>query len=571
MIVSVFEDLPNELIVKVFVYLSPYDLLRAFENVNWRLLCILSKQKLCLPNNQGMSRQVYHQYLSSILPTRQSQIVSLYLSDQCAAGAVQWFFDTCIYLLPNFPLRALTIEGVSRQIFDILLSKLHFSPHLQHMTIDIHMMQWYREEYLNLPDFYYLFPVLKNIPQLESLRFNRDPTRPSVVMYENLKLFPPVAYHLHTLSIDSCSHELIVALLHSSLPVLRQLKVRFELDPLDYSPTCVSISSNRIPQLSHVSFTNAKSFRWVLVLFADVYQHGQLRSIVLYDRENIFRHKQLVTANELHRWFLKSIQCTSFQFHFRHFIYDGLLDIIKRTLIEYQNLFDVRYQLNRFNSFDLFVQYPKKIKFSEIDNINNDLNVISFDSSSSSLYEDLCDRWHDEIRLDLNGFSSQLDISQFALNNALEIFSILVNQTTSVRIRKLYINMNIPTWLSSLYIAAHGNSTKILDDTGIETVDLSGINTCLIKAAEQIVSVFGGVKNLILFIDNTLDLTLGHLQIALRRFVEGLPTLIYFSCAVHARSTRAVDMSEISPWILSGGLNRSVSFRCKRYNLDLWL
>ncbi|CAF1188061.1 unnamed protein product [Adineta steineri] len=559
MIVSVFEDLPNELIVKVFVYLSPYDLLRAFENVNWRLLCILSKQKLCLPNNQGMSRQVYHQYLSSILPTRQSQIVSLYLSDQCAAGAVQWFFDTCIYLLPNFPLRALTIEGVSRQIFDLLLSKLHFFPHLQHMTIDIHMMQWYREEYLNLPDFYYLFPVLKNIPQLESLRFNRDPTRSSVVMYENLKLFPPVAYHLHTLSIDACSHDLIVALLHSSLPVLRQLNVCFEYDPWDYSPTCVSISSNSIPELCRVKFTNARSFRWVLMLFADVYQHGQLRNIVLHNLEDMFHHEQLITANELHRWFLKSLKCTSFQFHLRQFVYDDQPDIIKLLLMEYQNLFD----------------YPKKIKLSEIDDTNNDLNVISFDSSSSSssssLNEELCDRWHDQIRLDLNGFSSQLDISQFALNNALEIFSILVNQTTSVRIRKLYINMNIPTWLSSLYIAAHGNSTKILDDTGIEIVDLSGINTCLIKIAEQIVSVFGGVKNLSLFIDDTLDLTLDHLQLALKRFVEGLPTLTYFSCTVHAQSTRAVDMSEISPWILSGGLNRSVSFRCKKYHLDLWL
>ncbi len=231
MIVTVFEDLPNESILEIFVYLTPYDLLRAFENLNWRLFCILSKQKLCLPNNRGMSRQVYHQYLTSILPTRQSQIVSLHLSDRCAPGAVQWFLDTCIYLLPNFPLSALTIELVSRQIFDLLLSKLHLFPRLQHMTIDIDIMQSYQEEYLNLPDIYYLFPVLKNIPQLQTLRFRRDPTHSSVVMYENMKLLPPVACHLHTLSIDSCSHELIVALLHSSLPALLQLNVCFEIDP----------------------------------------------------------------------------------------------------------------------------------------------------------------------------------------------------------------------------------------------------------------------------------------------------------------------------------------------------
>jgi hypothetical protein len=231
MVVTVFEDLANELILEIFVYLAPYDLLRAFENVNCRLLCIFSKQKLCLPNNRGMSRQVYHQYLTSILPTRQSQIVSLHLSERCAPGAVQWFLDTCIYLLPNFPLRTLTIEGVSRQIFDLLLSKLHIFPHLQHMNIDIDMMQWYQDEYSNLPDIYYLFPVLKNIPQLQRFRFCRDSTGSSIVMYENIKLFPPVAYHLHTLSIDSCSHELMIALLHSSLPALRQLNVCFESDP----------------------------------------------------------------------------------------------------------------------------------------------------------------------------------------------------------------------------------------------------------------------------------------------------------------------------------------------------
>jgi hypothetical protein len=146
-----------------------------------------------------------------------------------------------------------------------------------------------------------------------------------------------------------------------------------------------------------------------------------------------------------------------------------------------------------------------------------------------------------------------------------------VKQTTPVRIRKLYINKNIATWLSSLYIAAHGCSAKILGDTRIETVHLSGINTCLIEIAEQIVSVFGSVKNLSLFIDDTLDLTLDYLQLALKRIVEGLQTLIYFSCSVHAQSTRAVDMGEISPWILSGGLNLPVSFRCERYCLDLWL
>jgi len=141
----------------------------------------------------------------------------------------------------------------------------------------------------------------------------------------------------------------------------------------DYSPPSVSISPNSVPELYRVTFTHAKSFRWVLTLFADVYQHGQFRNLVLYDLEDTVDDEQLVTANELHQWFLKSTKCTSFQLHLRQFIYDEQPDIIKRFLMEYQSLFDARYQLNKFSSFDLFLQYPKETKSSEIVNTNNDL------------------------------------------------------------------------------------------------------------------------------------------------------------------------------------------------------
>jgi len=141
----------------------------------------------------------------------------------------------------------------------------------------------------------------------------------------------------------------------------------------DYSPPSVSISPNSVPELCRVTFAQAKSFRWVLTLFADVYQHGKFRSLVLHDPADTANHEQLVTAKELHQWFLKSIKLTSFQLHLRQFIYDEQPDIIKRFLTEYQSLFDARYQLNRFSSFDLFIQYPKEIKSSEIGNTNNDL------------------------------------------------------------------------------------------------------------------------------------------------------------------------------------------------------
>jgi hypothetical protein len=141
----------------------------------------------------------------------------------------------------------------------------------------------------------------------------------------------------------------------------------------DYSLTSVSISPNSIPQLCRVTFTCAHSFHWVLTLFADVYQHGQFKSLVLYNLEDSVHHEQLITAKELHQWFLKSTKCTFFQLHLRQFIYDEQpADIIKHFLTEYENLFDARYQLNKYNSFDLFIQYPKEIKSFKI--VNNDQN-----------------------------------------------------------------------------------------------------------------------------------------------------------------------------------------------------
>jgi hypothetical protein len=160
---------------------------------------------------------------------------------------------------------------------------------------------------------------------------------------------------------------------------------------------------------------------------------------------------------------------------------------------------------------------------------------------------------------------------RFALNDALPLLTSIVTQVLPVRIRKLYINSNINIWLSSLIIATHGSSTKLFDNTGIETVRLDRIDTSLVKIAHQVVGLLGGVKKLTLCIDDTVDVTLNDLQLAIQHILQEIPTLVYFSCIVHAQSTRAVDFQEMSAWILAGGLNRPIAFRCKRYIIDFWL
>jgi hypothetical protein len=225
--VTVLEDFSVELFEEIFVYLAPYDLLRAFENLNYRLSWMISGQKFGLPNNRGMSREVYSTYLTSILPIRPLQVVYLNLSERRAPNAVKWFLQMDTNLFCSFPLRTLKIEGVSRQTFEVLLSRLHCFSHLHSVNIDIGDMRWYSKEYSNLSDVHYLLPILKTIPELRTLYLRQNPTCSSFCVYDELKLSLPIARHLHTLSINTCSYQLVVALLLYSLPELCLLNVYF--------------------------------------------------------------------------------------------------------------------------------------------------------------------------------------------------------------------------------------------------------------------------------------------------------------------------------------------------------
>ncbi len=63
----------------------------------------------------------------------------------------------------------------------------------------------------------------------------------------------------------------------------------------------VSLNGNYLPELRSVKFKYAPSFHWVLTLFGDVYQHGQLTELVLSNPYSMIRDKHIVTAKELHQ------------------------------------------------------------------------------------------------------------------------------------------------------------------------------------------------------------------------------------------------------------------------------
>ncbi len=203
------------------------------------------------------------------------------------------------------------------------------------------------------------------------------------------------------------------------------------------SRQCLQMSEllkwNYLPELRSVKFKYASSFCWVLTLFADVYQHGQLTELVLSNPSSMTGDKHIVTAKELHQWFLMSTKCVSFRPNLCEHNYTAKPDIIKALLTEYKTVFDARCVWKGFGSFDIFIHYPKKWISHNISSMNDQIETsvrlsfvfkknieqficLKFDSSSSSsslLFEDeLWDRCDDEIRLDLHGWTSQLEIAQ---------------------------------------------------------------------------------------------------------------------------------------------------------------
>ena len=104
----------------------------------------------------------------------------------------------------------------------------------------------------------------------------------------------------------------------------------------------VPLNSNCLPELRSVKLKYAPSFRWVLTLFGDVYQHGQLTESVLSNPYSMIRDKHIVTVKELHQWFLMSTKCFGFRLDLRGYNYAAESDIIKVLLTEYKTIFDAR-------------------------------------------------------------------------------------------------------------------------------------------------------------------------------------------------------------------------------------
>jgi hypothetical protein len=157
---TLFEQLPVELIRSIFEYLSPLDLLNAFEELNSRFSSIIRDHPLCLPNNRRMSLDDYDEYIEYILTEYSSQIVYLYLSEHRTPDAVQSFLFRMYDKKYQFPkLKAITIKDIPLDSYNTLLFTFLPLFNFQSLTIDINGNYYHCSDYDQWTDIDFIVPI----------------------------------------------------------------------------------------------------------------------------------------------------------------------------------------------------------------------------------------------------------------------------------------------------------------------------------------------------------------------------------------------------------------------------
>jgi hypothetical protein len=228
---SQLEHLPIELIRFIFEHLAPHDLLFAFKNLNRRLTAILAQQPLCLPNNRYMNRDLYFDYIHSIVPEHASQIVYLHLSERYASHAVDYFWRELPLSKLTWPaLKAVTIDDVPIGMLGILLYDSGLLSNIHSLSINIAYGRFHYSQYKIAADFATIIPILVELPELRSLYVRMNPIYNGCYLLGLEQALPQIVTHrnLHTLTIVQCSREMLAKLLDNGhLPKLCRLHVFF--------------------------------------------------------------------------------------------------------------------------------------------------------------------------------------------------------------------------------------------------------------------------------------------------------------------------------------------------------
>ncbi|CAF1534124.1 unnamed protein product [Rotaria magnacalcarata] len=291
---SMLEQLPNELLIYVFEFLSHCDLYYTMYNLNSRLNKLCHTLKLYL--DLDWTKSSFDDFCSSSRPLR-SQVYSLRLSDKFdRLTFVHRFTDISIFT----NLRALTITDASSENLDKVVSKLHLLRHLFYLNISRAVIQsiYITTTLFSLQSLKYL--ILYSVEPIV-FNFSHDDIHPLTV--------------LEYLEINGCHVVEFLELLKYVGPNLNRMKIRINYTSdqnlesiygqIIGNLRCVSLSHLHM-SFNYLSFTN---FQLVVKLFPN------LRHLTLSTFNDDL---DFVSAAIWHRFIsTQLLKLEKFQFHIR--------------------------------------------------------------------------------------------------------------------------------------------------------------------------------------------------------------------------------------------------------------
>ncbi|CAF1449574.1 unnamed protein product [Didymodactylos carnosus] len=246
MSVTNIEQLPNEILLEIDRYLSPYDVLTSFLNLNSRFNLTISDYKYNLDLSQDISLEKFSHLCTNILPLINNSIYKLTLNDGYSPYQM-FIFNTkqYDYSFPN--LVCLTLKGFNDSGIDLLINMLIKSINLKILIITYTNQDqgpWHSST-IALSD-YYIFCHKNNLEKLEISAASNG-----IILSE--QLYPTLFIKDVRLSLRTLDDLFI---LFGIIPMVERLNVH-----IDEEKMTKQFSSTKLPQYLkefHFETTNVK-------------------------------------------------------------------------------------------------------------------------------------------------------------------------------------------------------------------------------------------------------------------------------------------------------------------------
>ncbi|CAF1624790.1 unnamed protein product, partial [Didymodactylos carnosus] len=129
---SLLEHLPNEILLDIFQYLSPRILFQCIYNLNFRFNQLIHVLKVPIDIGNILSKRLFNQYCTCVIPKCLSQIISLKLSDTYdRITQFQKLFQIDLYI----NLRLLVMRDPTQDNLQLILEKLSKLKYLEQLQI----------------------------------------------------------------------------------------------------------------------------------------------------------------------------------------------------------------------------------------------------------------------------------------------------------------------------------------------------------------------------------------------------------------------------------------------------